>query len=254
MNKIVDPNTKHYFQISKAHDLAEKLHFKKSKDRQLTLWEKGEEEKDAEKFAIVEFDAENKILKLTSITSLLSMFKGSPKIGKNILVKIPIDSKTNYFTGGLLSFHKEDSSYSIQIQQEIFISQQRSNFRLNANSVIQIQFKLAHQVYDALDISVGGTSIKINKSDLSQFVKGDIHNECALRFDRKNYYIPKAKISGILPILDEKGHETSELKIGISFIDLNERIADELHVKISVESRGEEMQKKFDEIFEKSKP
>lgn len=254
MNKKTDPNTKHYFQITSDIDLAEILAEKlnKTKAIAITLWAKGEEEKDAEIYSLYAYDSKNKILNLHPTGKLLTTITGSVKTGKQILVKIPIDSKTNYFTGGLLLFHRETLSYSVQIQQEIFISQQRSNFRLNANNVIQIQFKINNIVYDAIDISTGGTSFKINKSNDEKFAKGQIFDDSTLRFDRKNYHIPKALVSSLMPILDENGQETSKIKVGIAFKDLHQNIADELNVKIAVEARGDEMKKKFDAIFAKA--
>jgi len=254
MNKKIDPNTKHYFQTTSEKELAEALS-KKFEGKQsfpITLWEKGEEEKDAEIYNLFEFDQKNKTLFLNAIGKLLSTLTGSVKAGKSILIKIPIDPKTNFFTGGILVYQREKLSYSIQIQQEIFVSQQRSNFRLNANSVIQIQFKANNIVYDALDISIGGTSFTIENSNPDNLAKGQMFEECILRFDRKNYLIPKAQITSIMPILDENGKATNKSKVGIAFKDLNQNIADELHVKISVEARGDEMKKKFDAIFTKS--
>ena len=253
MNKKTDPNTKHYFQITTASDLSQILHQKidNKKEILLQLWEKGQEEKDSETYEIYGFDFVTKVLKLKPIGKFLSTITGSVKTGKQILLKIPIDDKTNYFTGGLLQFHKENLSYSVQIQQDIFISQQRSNFRLNANNVIQIQFKMNNIVYDALDLSIGGTSFKISTINDEQLKKNEIFKECILRFDRKNYLIPEAKISSISPIIDEDGKKTDFIKIGIAFLNLNQKIAEELNVKISVEARGEEMKLKFDAIFAK---
>jgi hypothetical protein len=254
MNKKTDPNTKHYFQITNEKELALAIqeNLVAKAELKLTLWEKGEEEKDAENYTISGFDAQKKILNISSTGKLLATITGSSKTGKMILLKIPINNKTNFFTGGLLQYHKETLSYSVHIEQDIFISQQRSNFRLNANNVIQIQFKLNSIVYDAIDISVGGTSFKVKKANLEKFAKGQIFEDCTLRFDRKNYHIPKVLISSLLPILDDSGKPTDDIKIGIAFKDLNSNMADELNVKIQVEARGDEMKKKFDAIFAKA--
>jgi hypothetical protein len=254
MNKKNDPNTKHYFQITNEKELAAAIqeNLRAKAELKLTLWEKGEEEKDAEIYSISGFDALKKFLKITPTGKLLTTITGSPKTGKLILVKIPINNKTNFFTGGPLQYHRETLSYSVHIEQDIFISQQRSNFRLNANNVIQIQFKLNNIVYDAMDISVGGTSFKIANTNLDEFAKGQIFDDCTLRFDRKNYHIPKAIISSLMPILDDSGKPTDDIKIGIAFKDLHSNVVDELNIKIQVEARGDEMKKKFDAIFEKA--
>jgi hypothetical protein len=253
MNKKVDPNTKHYFQIASEMELAEALHskFNGKKDLQITVWEKGEEEKDAEIYHLIEFDSSKKILTINPTGKLITNILGSSKTGKIILLKIPIDSKTNYFTGGILSFNRENLSYSVQIQQDIFISQQRSNFRITANNVIQIQFKIDNIVYDALDLSIGGTSFQIAVANEHGFTKGQIFEDCTLRFDRKNYHIPKARISSLMPILDDAGKATFQLKVGIAFLDLHQKISEELNIKIGIEARGDEMTKKFEAIFAK---
>jgi hypothetical protein len=253
MNKKVDPNTKHYFQITSEKYLSQVLREKLEKKNEIlaTVWEKGQDEKEAEIYTVRSFISDTKNLSLKPTGQLLKTLTGSQKTGKQVLVKIPIDSKTNYFSGGILLFEREHLSYSIQLLQEIFVSQQRSNFRLNANNVIQIQFKMNNKVYDALDISIGGTSIKINKTNSEQLSKDNIFEDCILRFDRTNYHIPKARVSSIMPILDDNGQETDHLKIGLAFLELSESISDELNVKITVEARGDEMKKKFDIIFAK---
>lgn len=253
MNKKVDPNTKHYFQVTSEKELAEVLSNKllKHVEVEITVWEKGEDEKNAEIYLLKNFSAQTKTFNISPTGKLITTITGSVKTGKHILLKIPVDDKTNYFTGGILNFHKENLSYSIQINNEIFLSQQRSNFRLNASNVIQIQFKINQIVFHALDLSIGGTSFEIADTDLDQFTKGQIFEECALRFDRKNYHIPKAQVASLMPVLDENGKKTNKFKVGIAFIDLHHKVKDELHVKISVEARGDEMKKKFDAIFAK---
>lgn len=181
----------------------------------------------------------------------MTKITGSLKAGKQVLVKIPIEDKINYFTGGRLKFHPEDLTYSLEIQQEIYKSQARGNFRLSASDVIPIQFKIDDQVFDALDISVSGTSFLIDTSDSERFAKGKIFTECTLRFDRKNYHIPIVQIAVQIPMSDESGKPNGRFKVGIAFKDLPRKTEDELYIKISTEARGEEMKKKFDNILVK---
>ena len=251
MNKKVDPNTKHYFQQSTDKELGEVLieKFNSKTDVNITLWEKGEDENNAENYVFLSYDPQLKLIKMNPTGALLTTITGSLKTGKSILLKIPVDTKTNYFTSGILNFHRENLSYSIKLQNDIFISQQRGNFRLNANHVIQIQFKINFVVYEALDLSIGGTSFAISEEESHKFEKNAEFIDCALRFDRKNYYIPKAKIASLQPILDDQGKKTSQIKVGIAFLDLHHRVKDELHIKIAIEARGDEMKKKFDAIF-----
>jgi len=257
MKEKKDPNKKHYFQAVHHSEFAESMQMQCSgeKAQPLTVWEKGESEDLAELYLAVEYFPIPKILKLKPTGKLMTKITGSLKAGKPVLIKVPIEDKINYFTGGRLKFHPEDLSYSIEIQQEIFKSQQRGNFRLNASDVIPIQFKIDEQVFDAIDISTGGTSIYVDESDKERFAKGKIFTQCTLRFDRKNYYVPIVQIAIQLPVEDSELAQSGKIKIGISFKDLPKKTEEELYIKISTEARGEEMKKKFDIILaKKSEP
>lgn len=253
MTEKKDPNKKHYFQAVSPTEFAESMlmHCTLEGAAPLTIWEKGESEDQAELYIAVEYFPNPKIIKLKPTGKLVTKITGSLKAGKQVLIKVPIEDKINYFTGGRFKFHPEDLTYSLEIQQEIFKSQQRGNFRLNASDVIPIQFKIDEQVFEALDISTGGTSFVIDQVDAERFPKGKLFNECTLRFDRKNYYIPLAQIAVLIPLADDTGKPSGKFKVGISFKDLPRKTEDELYIKISTEARGEEMKKKFDTILAK---
>ena len=242
-----DPNKKHYFQVASHEEFAESMlmHCTLENSPPLTVWEKGETEDDAEIYEAIEYYAHPKIIKLRPTGKLMTKITGSTKAGKQVLVRIPVEDKINYFTGGRLKFHPEDLTYTIEIQQEIYKSQARGNFRLNASDVIPIQFKIDDQVFDALDISVSGTSFILEASECERFPKGKLFTDCSLRFDRKNYHVPIAQIVAHIPMSDGR------IKFGISFKDLPKKTEDELYIKISTEARGEEMKKKFDSILSK---
>jgi len=248
-----DPNKKHYFQKVTPEEFSEsiQMHCNLEEAQHLTVWEKGENEEEAELYQAVEYFPHPKVIKLLPTGKLLTKITGSTKAGKQVLIKVPIEDKINYFTGGRLKFHPEDLSYSLEIQQDIFKSQQRGNYRLQASSVIQIQFKIDEQVFEGLDISSGGTSFQVGESELERFSKGKLFPDCTLRFDRKNYHIPMAQIAGFWPVNDTSGKPTGFYKIGIAFKGLSRKLEDELYIKISTEARGEEMKKKFDDILEK---
>lgn len=248
-----DPNKKHYFRPVTPEEFAEAMDLRCSLENAepLTVWEKGENEDRAELYIPQEYSPHSKIIKLMPTGKLVTKITGSQKAGKIVLIKIPIEDKINYFACGKFEFHPEDLSYSLEIQQDIFKSQQRGNFRLSASSVIPIQFKIDEQVFEALDISIGGTSFIIDELDRERFAVGVIFKECTLRFDRKNYYIPQALVAALIPIVDEEALVSSRVKVGISFKGLPRKTIDELSIKISTEARGEEMKKKFDIILAK---
>ena len=248
-----DPNKKHYFKTILEEEFAETMLRICSIDKHepITIWEKGESEDQAELYIPYEYNSEVKVIKMKPTGRLVTKITGSAKAEKQVLVKIPIHEKINYFSAGILKFHQKDLSYSIELKQDIFKSQARGHFRLNASDVIPIQFKIDEQVFDALDLSTGGTSFLIEHSEKERFLKDKIFTECTLRFDRKNYYIPKAQIAAQLPHGTTKESNSTHLKIGISFIDLPRKTEEELYIKISTEARGEEMKKKFDIILAK---
>ncbi|MFA6237576.1 MAG: PilZ domain-containing protein [Bacteriovorax sp.] len=252
MSEKKDPNKRHYFQSVSDEEFAESMMMQCTLEEaeSVTIWEKGENEDQAEIYRASEYFPIPRILKLMPTGKLVTKITGSTKAGKQVLIKIPIEDKINYFTGGRLKFDPKDLSYSLEIMQEIFKSQQRGNFRLSASEVIPIQFKIDEQVFEALDISTGGTSFLIDEIDKDRFPKGKIFKECTLRFDRKNYYIPLVQIAVLIPMV-VNGEPNGTIKIGISFKDLPRKTEDELYIKISTEARGEEMKKKFDTILSK---
>ena len=240
-----DPNKKHYFQIASHLEFVEsmKMHTTLKNSPPLTVWEKGETEDDAEIYEVIEYFADSKIIKLRPMGSLITKITGSSKAQKQVLVRIPIEDRINYFTGGHLKFHSEDLTYSIEIQQDIYKSQARLNYRLNSSEVILIQFKIDEQTFDSLDVSISGTSFVLDASECARFAKGKVFNDCTLRFDRKNYHIPAAEIMAHIPMSDGR------IKFGVSFKGLHKKTEDELYIKISTEARGEEMKKKFDSVL-----
>lgn len=245
MTEKKDPNTKHYFKEASHEEFSESILMMclLKNPPSLTIWEKGENEENAETYEALNYDSEARIIKLRPTGKLITKITGSNKAGKQVLVRIPVKEKFNYFTGGHLKFHPEDLTYSIEIQQEIFTSQARGNFRLNSSEIIPIKFKINNHVFDALDISISGTSFILEVSECGHFPKGKIFTDCTLRFDRKNYHIPIAQIMAHILMSDGR------IKFGVSFKDLPKKTEDELYIKISTEARGEEMKKKFDNIL-----
>lgn len=253
MTEKKDPNKRHYFAVASHDEFNEtmQMHCTLDDSPPLTIWEKGEDEEMAEIYEAVEYFPNPRIIKMKPTGKLMTKITGSAKAGKQVLIKVPIEDKINYFTGGRLKFHPEDLTYSLEIQQEIYKSQARGNFRLSASDVIPIQFKIDEQVFDALDISVSGTSFNIGPEDIERFAKGKIFQDCTLRFDRKNYHVPMIQIAVHIPLTDAAGKPSGSVKVGIAFKDLPRKTEDELYIKISTEARGDEMKKKFDTILSK---
>ncbi len=248
MNKKTDPNQKHYFDEITLEDFQIFISKLLPSDNKVTItvWEKGEKEDLAETYIAYDYDRLENRLKLNPTGSLITKIAGSKKTNKDVFIKIPIDSLVHVFTVAKLFFHSGDLKYSLVLNQPLYKSQKRKNFRLETSNIIPVQFKIDHQVFDSLDISIGGTSFLIPIKEKNRFQKGQIFTETTLRFDRKNYFIPKVKIAGIFP---ENEHS---LKVGISFLELPLKVEDELYVKITTEARGLEMKNKFELLIQEA--
>jgi hypothetical protein len=243
MKKIKDPNKAHYFKASIVDEFTQSINLlcDKKDHASLTVWVQGKEENSAEQYAPLTYNADQKIIKMKAIGSLLSKISGSSLAGEELLIKIQENKKTHYFSAGLLKFNPTDLTYNFEIKQDVVKSQQRLDYRLTCNNTIFVQFKIDQQVYDSLDISIGGTSFMVDQSDLGRFKKGNTFNDCTLRFDRKNYHIPQASVAIIDPIT-ENDQINPKYKIGVSFKNIPQQIQDELSQKILIEARGEEKQ------------
>ena len=250
MNKQADPNKKHYFKEAQeaefSYDIS--LHCQGQQSPPVTIWIMGDSQDDAEIYELIGYDNATHKLLLNPTGKLLTKISGGPKVGKSVLIKIPIEEKLNYFTGGILSFNKDDLTYELEINQAIFKSQARENYRLESSEVIHIVMEINGRMYKGFDISVGGTSLVISTKDASLLPKGSLLKNSTLSFNRKAYNIADAKILNHIPVVID-GENC--VKIGIAFVNLAQKIEDDLYIRISTEARGEQMKKQFDSILQK---
>ena len=242
---MANSNQKYYF--STAEEDERKSFFEKAASEELIveIWQKGQEKDEVEEFDIASFDADNVTLKLKLKTGLLGKLTGSKNKDKDILLKISFHS-IYIFTSSSLKYDKESELYSLVVDKEIYKSQQRSNYRLNANRFVKIQFKIDNEVFSALDISAGGTSFTIPAEMKDRFTKEEIHEGAVVRLANMNYTIPQAKIAGTWEhaFKDEKGNIIEGYKVGVAFVDLPKKIEEDLFLSINTEARGEELRKK----------
>ncbi|EQC46021.1 PilZ domain-containing protein [Bacteriovorax sp. Seq25_V] len=240
-----DANKKYYFTQIDQEEVKSFLS-KAVKDKQVAaIWQKGQDKDAVEEFEILGFDEVSMRLDLGFKASLLAKITGSKNKDSEILLKITFGS-LYIFTTSILKFDKEKDYYTAIIDRDIFKSQQRSNYRLMANRFIKIQFKIDNEVFDALDISAGGTSFIVPTEMKERFPKEQIFQGCVLRLAGVNYTIPEAKIAGTWDseFKDGSGNIVAGLKIGISFVDLPKKIEEDLFLSINTEARGEELRKK----------
>lgn len=239
-----DPNKKHYFDTiakEEAHEVFSEL---ASSEQTLNLWVKGKAEEDVEEFEVQSFNPDDHSFTLKLKASFFKRLGGSKLVGKEVLMKAPYE-RFHYFTTGKLIHNKENGLYHFATSGEVFKSQQRQNYRLNASRFHIIQFKIDNEVFDGLDISAGGTSIKVSALHKERFAKGKLFETCRLRFNRYQFDIPKAQIAGVWEQKDRQGNITDQIKLGIAFVDLPKGTEEELFKLINSEARAEELRKKF---------
>ncbi len=255
MKNNQDPNLKHYFKEITyfVFETLIKEVISKDNTKPITVWEKGEDESRAEYYIPTGLISDEKRLRLMPTGSLVTKIAGSNKANKDVYVKIQMNDRTHLFTVAKLIFHKVDLTYSLIFGEIIYQSQKRGSYRLTASKIVPVQFKIDNQVFEAYDISAGGTSFVVDEVDKSRFPIGSNFDNCTIRFDRKNYHIPKIKIAGHFPLIEQNNERPGAVKIGISFIDLPKSVEEELEIKISTEARGMEMKNKFDVLLNKKK-
>jgi len=244
-HKAKDPNRKHYFTTVPNSEVDGIFADIARKNAEISVWKKGQNEKNVEAYQIVEYKAGMRKLVIEKVGGLLSKFTSSARLlNENILFKISL-GKTHYFSTSTLVKDPTSKFYFLNLTGEIYRSQQRSNYRLSAGPHISVQIKIDGSVFEALDLSAGGTSAIIPESDRSRFAKGMEFSDCTLRFNKKNYSIPLMKIVAIWEQKDRHDNVLPELRIGIQFANLDKETEEKLVLEINSEARGEEIRKKF---------
>ncbi|MEK6623636.1 MAG: PilZ domain-containing protein [Bdellovibrionota bacterium] len=239
-----DPNKKHYFTTVLIEEVQQVFAQMAEQNCEIHLWKKGHEEEDIENFEIFSYLPLRKKLLIRKKGSLLIKLIPTTLLSENIFFKIPFE-KFNYLSTGILLKDEETKEYVINLCNEIFKGQQRTNYRLVTGPHITVQFKMDETVFEALDISAGGISTVIPISEKARFTKGRIIDGCILRFNKKNYDIPKALIAAVWEQKDRDGMVLPELRLGVQFLDLAKAVEEALVQHVNSEARGEEIRKKF---------
>lgn len=255
MSKNQDPNKKHYFalggKMAFEHDLTRLT--REHENVPVTIWIKGEDSSLAEVYELQYYNPQEHCLHLLPTGMNMTKIQGSAKTGKDVLIKIPIEEKLNYFTGGRLIFNKSDLSYKLLLNQDIYRSQARHSFRLESSSVIRISLDIGANHYLARDISVGGLSLVVKNVDIEKFIPQSIIQHGVLKFNMHQYSIPQLQVMGLSE--DESSSKTDRIhKVGLAFINLPIKTRDDLYIRISTESRGQEFKNEFDNVMVKKTP
>lgn len=240
-----DDNKKYYFSQIQSEEIKSFLTRAAKEGLSASIWQKGQAKDEIEEFIVRSFDPDSMLIKLEFSGSILAKLAGPKNKDKEILIKISF-GPLYIFSHAKLEYKKEDESYFVVINKDTFKSQQRSNYRLNANRYIKIQFKIDGEVFNALDISAGGTSFIVPKEMTERFGKHKEFKDCTLRLVNTNYTIPDAKVAGAWEheYKDAHGNILEGMKIGIAFVDLPKKTEEDLFLSINTEARGEEIRKK----------
>lgn len=242
---IKDANKKHYFSIVELDEVKEAFATATKDGLSCYIWSQGKSDKEVEEYDLFEFSDARK-LRLKTKGGFLSKLSKSKLTDKEIFLKVNYN-RFQYFTYGILRYDNDEKDYFVHITKDVYKSQQRSNYRLAANNFVKIQFKINEVVYDAHDISAGGTSFSIDESDLEKYPEGEIFKDCLLRLNVDRFDIPQAKIAKTWPVKDTEEKPTGVFKVGIAFIDVPKGTEEELFKSINGEARAEEIRKKMKE-------
>ncbi len=235
-----DANKKYYFAVIKADERDYVLQNIAAEGPEIWVWQKGMSEKKVETYEIINFDPKSNELNLKSKASLLSKLTKSSLVDKHIFLKMKFD-KYQYFTTSTLTFDAEENLYKVNISDDLYISQQRSDYRLQANRYNVMKLRIDGDLFDCLDLSSGGTSFQVPQEDKDRFAKDKVFEKCRLQFDNQAFDIPKAKIAAQFPKDGEDG--TPMIGLGIQFMDLSEKTDEELCRMVHTEARAEEVRK-----------
>lgn len=248
MNKKSEPsdtqpdNAKHFFSKIEKPEIIKSLNSLITNKANLEVWKKGESDNLVEQYIPIEFDHDNMKLYLDKSGSFFDKMLKSTFIQSDILFKGKnISDESHLCSGGILHECPKTKRYVIEINQPVFSGRQRKYYRITAGPHFKIQIKIVDQVYEALDLSAGGTRIKISKEYLD-IIKNQLEFEdITLRFNKKNFIIQKILIN-YLGSFDSPSN-TQEARI--KFIKIEKPEEEKLIQHINLEVRGEEVFKKF---------
>ena len=240
-----DANKKFYFDVLPDKDVLSFLDRAHIDEKNAEVWRKGQEKESIENFTVLSFDTATRAVKLKLKTSgLLKALKSSSNTGRNVLLKISFDN-IYLFTNTHLSYNAEEDVYHAIVNQDVYKSQQRSNYRLEANRFLRLQIKIDGSVHEANDISAGGASFSLGKSHAENFTKGAIFRDLKIKIAKFTFDIPEAKVMSLsgFPFRDEHGNQLEHVKVGIAFTNLPKKLEEELTMTVNAEARGEELRK-----------
>jgi hypothetical protein len=207
---------------------------------QISIWEKSEGTIKAEEFKILEYKSNPRQFRLEYHAGFLDKIKGSEYKDRDhdLLFKGAV-AKLNIFGVGKLLYDLKSNTYTYILKDEIFKSQQRSNYRLQSSKLIRIQFKIDKTVFQGLDVSASGISLAIPANLKQNFKPGDIFRDCKLGLNQNTYEIAECKVVKATDITENI--PDPKFIVALHFEHLNKNIEHKLSLDISMEARGEQI-------------
>ncbi len=235
-------NAKHFFSKIEKPEIIKSINTLITNKATLEVWKKGESDNLVEQYTPIEFDHENMKLYLDKSGSFFDKMLKSTLIQSSVLFKGKnISDESHLCSGGILHECPQTKRYVIEINQPVFSGRQRKYYRITAGPHFNIQIKIIDQVYEALDLSAGGTRIKVSKDNLD-IIKNQLELEdVTLRFNKKNFTIQRILIN-YLGVLDS---DSNTQEVRIKFVKIDKPEEEKLIQHINLEVRGEEIFKKF---------
>ncbi|MCB9061128.1 MAG: hypothetical protein H6622_06375 [Halobacteriovoraceae bacterium] len=232
---------------------------------EIEIWHKDREDS-VEQFKVAELSKVKNGLILKKSGPLLKQLIKSPLTNNLVLLKINFE-KYLYFSAGYLTFNSDNGDYTIQIDHEIFKSQQRQDYRWINNNFNYVRLIANNSEINVFDISAGGLSIFVNEKEINFFAKGTILENCVVYFQADKFVIPNAEIVGHWDLLEEekvvylrvmgqRSYQNSSLnkdqssistsqtkKVGIKFLNLTKEVEEGLYRTINQAARVEAIKK-----------
>lgn len=249
-NAKKDPNKQHYFTQVPKVEVDAIFSRLASKKTEIHIWKKGMTEEELEVFEILNYEPELKKLSLSKKGLFIHKLFKSSLVGAQIYFKIH-EEKVNYCSTATLKKGSAQGEYSFQLLQTLYLSRQRSNYRLESGQHIAIQIKFESpnfekpKIFNALDISAGGLSFVVDQTELPNFEKGTVFEGSTVRLNREKWLIPKVKVVALFDAFDEEGKPRKTARLGVQFLAMGKEVEEALTRTINSEARGEEIRKKF---------
>jgi c-di-GMP-binding flagellar brake protein YcgR len=242
--KVDDDNKKHYFSTLDDEEKQSIISVAINEKIDLLLWEEGLGENSSETFFIKDFELASNKMSVRKEQSIIQKLIKSKLLNKTVYLKFVV-GKMQYFSYAVLKMEADSPAYYLHIKNDLYKGQQRSNYRLKAGRNINIMFKVSGQVFNALDISAGGTCFLIDTDHQEVFKEGKEFKRCELAFNKKKFVIPLTVVASNTELFNADGKSLDKNQIGVQFQKLPKALEEDLFRDVNSEARAEEMRKAF---------